>query len=147
MNKQPPWPVVVETGMSYLLGLAAVTVGALMILREIPPLGLAGANDVMAQVGLPRSQWDAALGLLLVYLGIGEAFIARGIWQGRRWALPFFILNDTLFLAYFLVILPFDWFGWILRAVAVVGIVWYVLRPRVKDYFRDDAGPEPDSGT
>ena len=112
-----------------IVGISLVTVGALLPSMPMTGTGFSGMASMFAGAG------SAAIGAVVLALGIASFVVAYGLLKGFGWA-----WNVTMALAVISIVLnalsvASGNFGGIISIIISAVILYYMYRPHVKAYF------------
>ena len=116
------------------VGLAAVG-SALPTMTTVDP----NAGGQMALVGLLGGGAAAAVGAVLIVLGIVSFIVAWGLFKGKGWAWTVTIILSAISVIMGIVSLVGGNFGAIVNIIIAGVVIYYLYRPHVKAYFGKSA--------
>ena len=116
------------------VGLAAVG-SALPTMTTVNP----NAGGQMALVGLLGGGAAAAVGAVLIVLGIVSFIVAWGLFKGKGWAWTVTIILSGISVIMGIVSLVGGNFGAIVNIIIAGVVIYYLYRPHVKAYFGKSA--------
>jgi hypothetical protein len=127
MQSKPPRPtgVTVLGVLAILAGLAGLGGGALL-------LGLSG---VVASTYPGGATVAAAIGAVLLIIGILELVYGIGFFGGKSWAWTLAMIGSVLNIIFGIVSIAFGSFGSVFGLIISILILYYLTRPHVKAYF------------
>ena len=135
MKPKRPMGVAVIAVLELLFGAVATILGGILVVGgEVVASAakLAGLGNFSASA---LGTFVELFGVVLVIGGVVGIIIGWGLWTGRNWARIVAMVLSVLGAASGLLVLIFGSFTGAVIFLADGAILWYFLRPNVKDYF------------
>jgi hypothetical protein len=127
-SRERPTGITILAVLQSFAGLGTLLLGILLVLVG----GLLGTVDLPAEVpSFFTGAFAAAIGLVLIFIGIISFVVAYGFWNGRGWGWTIGIVVNVIGAITDLASLPSSILGLFLSGI----ILYYLTRPHVKRYF------------